>query len=157
MTPSPAAPLCPHCGHPLQPFRLPENSGWDEQIHLACFSDDCGYFRRGWAWMFDHYGVKASYRYRIDPASGHDSPLPVWSKDAIKDCIIDADVIADGPPNDDVSAERIGNRGPGAGDRDPSHPKREKKPAATLSSSAARPKATERRAGAKPPRKGTKP
>jgi|WetSurMetagenome_2_1015567.scaffolds.fasta_scaffold24263_3 hypothetical protein len=104
MTAEPTTPLCPHCGHPLRPFQLPENSGWDGQIHFACFDDDCGYFRRGWSWMFDNYGVRASYRYRIDPVSGTESPLPVWSKDAIKDRILDAEVIG-GSPDDRLSGE----------------------------------------------------
>jgi hypothetical protein len=44
--------------------------------------------------MEEHYAVKASYRYRVDPASGHSSPLAVWSADAIKDRILDATVTA---------------------------------------------------------------
>jgi hypothetical protein len=109
MTGESAHPLCPHCGHPLQPFQLPENSGWDEQVHLACFNDDCPYFRRGWEWMFDHYGVKASYRYRVDPASGTDSPLPVWSKDAIRNRILDAEVIVE-KPDDHLNSEESDKR-----------------------------------------------
>jgi hypothetical protein len=123
MTRPTATPRCPHCGLALSPFQLPENSGWDEQIHFACFNDECDYFRRGWVWMFDHYGVKASYRYRIDPVSGTESPLPVWSKDAIKDRILDADVIAEARPSADVSSEKSGNRKPETGNRAPTHPK----------------------------------
>jgi len=44
--------------------------------------------------MEEHYAVKASYRYRVDPATGRPSPLAVWSNDAIKDRILDATVIA---------------------------------------------------------------
>jgi len=44
--------------------------------------------------MEEHYAVKASYRYRVDPESGHSSPLAVWSTDAIKDRILDATVTA---------------------------------------------------------------
>jgi len=104
MSEDPARPACPHCGARLQPFRLPDNSGWDEGIHFACFNDDCPYFRRGWAWMLDHYGVKASYRFRIDPSTGNSTPLPVWSRDAVKDRILDADVVAE-PAGDDASGE----------------------------------------------------
>jgi hypothetical protein len=85
-------PLCPHCGHPLVPFSLPEASGWDAPFHVACFNDDCPYFRRGWEWMESHFGVKASYRYRLDPARGKASPLPVWSAEALRDRILDAEV-----------------------------------------------------------------
>ncbi len=45
--------------------------------------------------MEEHYAVKASYRYRVDPATGRPSPLAVWSADAIKDRILDATVTAD--------------------------------------------------------------
>lgn len=44
--------------------------------------------------MEEHYAVKASYRYRVDPANGQPSPLPVWSIDALKDRILDATVTA---------------------------------------------------------------
>jgi len=83
---------CPHCNQKLQAFELPDGSGWDGEFHLACFNDDCPYFQRGWAWMREKYAVNASYRYRVNPASGKASPLGVWSKTAIRDRILDADV-----------------------------------------------------------------
>ena len=155
MTGETAKPCCPHCGEPLVPFQLPDNTGWDSPIHFACFNDECPYFRRGWAWMFDHYGVKSSYRFRIDPASGQDSPLPVWSKDAIKDRIIDAEIIA-GKAGDDLSGEKTGDRGPGTGDRAATHPKAQKKEKERPSGAIAPPRKTEKRAGVTPPRKGKK-
>jgi hypothetical protein len=79
---------CPHCGDRLQPFALPENSGWTQPAHLACFNDECGYFRRGWDWMMERYGVRASYRYRLDPATGKEYPLAVWSPTALRDRIL---------------------------------------------------------------------
>lgn len=91
MTARENAPVCPHCGAALRRFTLPDAGGWESDYHLACFNDDCEYFRRGWVWMFDRYGVKASYRYRLDPVSGQASPLAVWSKTAIKDRIIEDD------------------------------------------------------------------
>ena len=42
--------------------------------------------------MEEHYAVKASYRYRVDPANGRPSPLAVWSADALKDRIIEAEI-----------------------------------------------------------------
>jgi len=45
--------------------------------------------------MEDVYGVKVSYRYRIDPTSGQSSPLAVWSMDALKDRILDAEITTD--------------------------------------------------------------
>jgi hypothetical protein len=85
-------PLCPHCGQPLAPFALPDEGGWDAPFHVACFNDDCPYFRRGWEWMESRYGVKASYRYRVDPTSGEASPLAVWSAAALRDRLLDAEV-----------------------------------------------------------------
>lgn len=79
---------CPHCGEALRAFALPDNTGWEEPFHLACFNDDCGYYRRGWDWMMEKFGVKCSYRFRLDPATFKDSPLPVWSATALRDRII---------------------------------------------------------------------
>ncbi len=92
--------FCPHCHEPLRKFALPDNTGWQEPYHLACFNDACPYFRRGWVWMFEKYGVKSSYRHRVDPRTGAASPLPVWSRDALKDRIIgdDASSVAKSPP-----------------------------------------------------------
>jgi hypothetical protein len=86
---------CPHCAEPLLPFRLPEEGGWDTEFHIACFNDDCPYYRNGWRWMEERYGVKSSYRYRIDPSSGRASPLAVWSPQALRDRIIEAEISAE--------------------------------------------------------------
>jgi len=86
------SPKCPHCGEPLQAFALPEEGGWESTFHVACFNDDCAYFVRGRRRMEDVYGVKVSYRYRVDPTTGQSSPLAVWSPDALKDRILDAEI-----------------------------------------------------------------
>ncbi|TAM48271.1 MAG: hypothetical protein EPN53_10425 [Acidobacteria bacterium] len=96
-----AVPPCPHCGQPLARFSLPDEGGWDGTFQLACFNDDCPYFVRGWAWIEEHYGVRSSYRYRLDPASGQASPIPVWSRNALRDRILEDDVLA-GPSGEDV-------------------------------------------------------
>ncbi len=79
---------CSHCGSELQAIELPQAGGWAAQYHYACFNDDCPYYRRGWDWMMSQYSRKASYRYRIDPVSGHESPLAVWSETALRDRIV---------------------------------------------------------------------
>ena len=95
--------VCPYCGEPLQPFELPDNTGWEGEFQLACFNDECPYFVRGWQHMEEHYAVKASYRYRIDPATGAASPLAVWSSTALKDRILDADVSTEKISGEDPS------------------------------------------------------
>ena len=79
---------CPHCGTALRPFAVPPDAGFDSEEHLACFNDDCPYYVEGWDWMMQNYAAKASYRYRVDPATGKASPIPVWSKEALFDRII---------------------------------------------------------------------
>ncbi len=94
---------CPHCGEELQAFELPEDLGWQSDFHLACFNDNCDYFRRGWERMQSNYAVKASYRYRVNPATMKPSPLPVWSSDALRDRIIEA--AAEVIPSDEPTEE----------------------------------------------------
>jgi hypothetical protein len=89
-------PVCPHCDHQLDAFELPDNTGWEGEFQLACFNEECPYYVRGWTHMRDNYAVGASYRYRIDPATGTPSPLAVWSPDALRDRIMDADVHSSG-------------------------------------------------------------
>jgi len=86
---------CPHCGAQLTPLDLPE--AFFEHAHdLACFNDECPYYVRGWAWMEQQYGVRSSYRYRIDAQSGHASPLAV--------CVARAPQLPDSPDNDPADA-----------------------------------------------------
>ncbi|HET6922538.1 MAG TPA: hypothetical protein VFI16_05270, partial [Anaeromyxobacteraceae bacterium] len=60
---------CPHCEAPLAALGLSE--ALVAHAHdLACFNDDCPYYVRGFAWMEQQFGVKASYRYRIDSQTG---------------------------------------------------------------------------------------
>jgi hypothetical protein len=81
---------CPHCGAPLRAFKMPEEGGWQEPCHWACFNNDCPHYREGWEWMWEQYAVKASYRYRVvDPETGRSSPLAVWSENALVDRIVD--------------------------------------------------------------------
>jgi hypothetical protein len=88
------SPRCPHCNEPLKPFELPDNTGWENEFHVACFNDTCSYYRQGWEWMQSQFGVKSSYRYRINPATGKASPLAVWSPQALRDRILDAEIAA---------------------------------------------------------------
>ena len=80
---------CPHCDSQLLKWSNPDGSSWGQVFQYVCFNDECPYYKRGWEWMSDQFNAHASYRYRLDPATGETGPLPVWSDDALKDQIID--------------------------------------------------------------------
>jgi hypothetical protein len=86
---------CPHCNERLVKWRNPEMSSWSGEYQYVCFNDKCPYFVRGWRWMLEQYEVTASYRFRLDPATGDSGPLPVWSKDALRDLIVADEVMTD--------------------------------------------------------------
>ena len=85
-------PRCPHCHSTLRRWANPQLGSWGGEHQFVCFNDECPYYVRGWAWMEDHYAVKVSYRYRLDPRTGESGPLPVWSKDAMRDRIVPDEV-----------------------------------------------------------------
>jgi hypothetical protein len=82
-------PKCPHCSAVMKKWKTPEDSTWGTSFQWVCFNDECSYFVRGWDWMWQEQGVKASYRHRMHPETGACGPLPAWSKDAHKDKIIE--------------------------------------------------------------------
>ena len=81
-------PNCPRCGNVMQKMEMPSEAGYDSSFMYVCFNDECPYFVNGWAWMMEKYQVKSSYRHRINPVTGAAGPLPVWSKEAMKDRIV---------------------------------------------------------------------
>ncbi len=69
-------------------WAIPQGSSWGSEFQHVCFDDQCPYYVRGWEWMRTHYNVAASYRYRLDPATGECGPLPVWSPYALRNAIV---------------------------------------------------------------------
>ena len=72
----------------MQRWANPDGTSWSGAFQYVCFNDDCPYFARGWAWMEEKYGVRASYRYRVDPTNRESGPLPVWSANDFRGSII---------------------------------------------------------------------
>ena len=79
---------CPHCGSRLEKWRVPDEATWDEEFFFVCFDDECSYYRRGWVWMEERYGQKASFRFALNPGTGKSIPLPVWSNEATREMIV---------------------------------------------------------------------
>ena len=79
---------CRYCDQPMVHWETPQMSTWTGEFQFVCFNDECPYFVCGWAWMLKQFNVTASYRYRLDPVTLENGPLPVWSKDALKSGIM---------------------------------------------------------------------
>jgi hypothetical protein len=90
---------CPHCRAPLARLKA-ETEVFGHTHDLACFNDDCPYYVRGWSWMEQHFGVRVSYRYRIDADSGYASPIAVWSPEALRSSILPDDAFDDASPKE---------------------------------------------------------
>ena len=82
-------PTCRHCETRLSKWLVPDGASWDEEFFFVCFNDDCSYYQNGWSWMLQEYSREASYRYMINPTTGGESPLPVWSDMATRDNIVE--------------------------------------------------------------------
>ncbi|MFH0825639.1 MAG: methyltransferase domain-containing protein [Pseudomonadota bacterium] len=79
--------VCPHCGTSMDPITTPLESSWGGEIHHICFNDECCYFVKSWEILCQQGVDDTGYRCRIDPR-GDRGPMPVWSKDALRNLIV---------------------------------------------------------------------
>ncbi len=84
-------PNFPHCNSRLKKWRVPVDASWSEEFFFVCFNDECPYYKKGWEWMKEQYNQGASYRYMINPSTGAESMIPVWSDSATREMIIEED------------------------------------------------------------------
>jgi SAM-dependent methyltransferase len=80
---------CPYCDAPLDKWEVPNSPfiEWSSEFQYICFNDQCTYFAAGWNTMAVR-GNPCSYRFMYDPPTGGCHPIPVLSRDALKDGIV---------------------------------------------------------------------
>lgn len=80
---------CPHCKQKLLKMANPEGTTWGSGYQLVCFNDECPYYVKGWEHMQKQFNAAVSYRFRFNPTTGEKGPIPVWSRLALRDLIIE--------------------------------------------------------------------
>lgn len=82
---------CPHCESRLKKWQVPDDATWTEEFFYVCFNDDCPYYQGGWKWMKEQFSQVASYRFMVNPSTGAESQIPVWSATATREMIMEDD------------------------------------------------------------------
>jgi SAM-dependent methyltransferase len=83
---------CPYCDEKLKKWEVPDNpfcQTWDNDYMYICFNDGCPYFVRGWDRMHKETNQGLSYRFMYNPENNCCMPIPVPSRSALKDGIIE--------------------------------------------------------------------
>jgi SAM-dependent methyltransferase len=83
---------CPYCGERMKKWVVPENpfvQTWDNEFMYICFNDACPYFVRGWDFMYEEGNRGMSYRLMYNPEKDRCMPVPVTSRGALKESIIE--------------------------------------------------------------------
>lgn len=105
-------PMCPHCSQKLRQWEVPsfnfsDGLGWGTNYLYVCFNDDCSFFVKGWQSMMEKYGQHASYRYMVNPVTGHSAVMPFMSKDAGKGNIMDGDYLQEFEAKEQLRTSQI--------------------------------------------------
>ncbi len=81
---------CPHCGEQLKKWAVPQTmfTSWTNDFMYICFNDECSYLQRGFE-AAAKVGNPGSYRLMYDPELDCCQPIPVLSKQALRESIVD--------------------------------------------------------------------
>lgn len=83
---------CPYCQGRLKKWGVPDNpfaQTWTNEFMYICFNDGCPYYLGGWDHMYREGNRSASYRFMYDPEKECCLPVPVPSRRALRDGIIE--------------------------------------------------------------------
>jgi hypothetical protein len=88
----------------MLPIEMPDQTGWDGEIHHVCFNDECEYYKKSWGVLRRQGGYQTGYRCRLSPRGSYEAQL-VWGPDALKDKIREYKFIKDvfGPEPDTLT------------------------------------------------------
>lgn len=81
---------CPHCGEKLNKWAVPHTlfTTWTNDFMYICFNDECIYLMRGFE-AAARVGNNGSFRLMYDPELDCCQPVPVPSKQALRESIVD--------------------------------------------------------------------
>ena len=83
---------CPYCGEKMRKWAVPDNpfaQTWDNDFMYICFNDACSYFVKGWDFMYRDGNRGVSYRLMYNPEKDRCMPIPVPTRQALKEGIVD--------------------------------------------------------------------
>jgi hypothetical protein len=80
---------CPHCDAKLEKWEVPDSpfTEWASDFQYICFNDECPYFKGGWRVMACQR-KSCSYPFMCDPPSGGFHAIPVLTKEALRENIV---------------------------------------------------------------------
>jgi SAM-dependent methyltransferase len=83
---------CPYCDERLNKWEVPDSPyiEWPSEFQYICFNDECAYFVGGWHTMASQ-GNPCSYRFMYDPPTDGCHPIPVLSRQALRDGIVNGE------------------------------------------------------------------